>query len=275
MGSSARDQIPGLQYASCEGDALLFTAGEGHDLVSRDMAESEPGEHGLGLALPDLFAVTGEAHAEGDVVKGAHVVVGGCGCGQAISWKTFRRDWRELASAGVDEGAEDATLVAIGALRELRMPLDGPDETLGRHPDRLHDAVRRSGHRFQSLAQRANRLMVITVDAQRIGARMIRPAEGIDLIGLRLTRAVVSQRPQRAGQRRIGRDRHFVDHRVIRRLVAMMHDRAGMFVRQILPQRATQGDVEALDAAADAQQWLVRRDDGGDQALLHPVAGLA
>lgn len=77
MGSSARDQIPGLQYASCEGDALLFTAGEGHDLVSRDMAESEPGEHGLGLALPDLFAVTGEAHAEGDVVKGAHVVVGG------------------------------------------------------------------------------------------------------------------------------------------------------------------------------------------------------
>lgn len=79
MGSSARDQIPGLQYASCEGDALLFTAGEGHDLVSRDMAESEPGEHGLGLALPDLFAVTGEAHAEGDVVKGAHVVVGGCG----------------------------------------------------------------------------------------------------------------------------------------------------------------------------------------------------
>ena len=58
MGSSARDQIPGLQYASCEGDALLFTAGEGHDLVSRDMAESEPGEHGLGLALPDLFAVT-------------------------------------------------------------------------------------------------------------------------------------------------------------------------------------------------------------------------
>ena len=64
MGSSARDQIPGLQYASCEGDALLFTAGEGHDLVSRDMAESEPGEHGLGLALPDLFAVTGEAHAE-------------------------------------------------------------------------------------------------------------------------------------------------------------------------------------------------------------------
>lgn len=126
VGSSARDQIPGLQYASCEGDALLFTAGEGHDLVSRDMAESEPGEHGLGLALPDLFAVTGEAHAEGDVVKGAHVVVGGCGCGQAISWKTFRRDWRELASAGVDEGAEDATLVAIGAVRELRMPLDGP-----------------------------------------------------------------------------------------------------------------------------------------------------
>lgn len=188
------------------------------------------------------------------------------GCGQAISWKAFRRDWRELASAGVDEGAEDATLVAIGAVGELRMPLDGPDETLGRHPDRLHDAVRRGGHRFQSLAQRANRLMVITVDAQRIGARMIRLAEGIDLIGLRLTWAVVSQRPQRAGQRRIGRDRHFVDHRVIRRLVAMMHDRAGMFVRQILPQRATQGDVEALDAAADAQQWLVRRDDGGDQA---------
>ena len=84
------------------------------------------------------------------------------GCGQAISWKAFRRDWRELASAGVDEGAEDATLVAIGAVGELRMPLDGPDETLGRHPDRLHDAVRRGGHRFQSLAQRANRLMVIT-----------------------------------------------------------------------------------------------------------------
>lgn len=76
-GLDREDQIPGLQYASCEGDALLFTAGEGHDLVSRDMAESEPGEHGLGLALPDLFAVTGEAHAEGDVVKGAHVVVGG------------------------------------------------------------------------------------------------------------------------------------------------------------------------------------------------------
>ena len=155
------------------------------------------------------------------------------------------------------------------------MPLDGPDETLGRHPDRLHDAVRRGGHRFQSLAQRANRLMVIAVDAQRIGARMIRPAEGIDLIGLRLTRAIVSQRPQRAGQRRIGRDRHFVDHRVIRRLVAMMHDRAGMLVRQILPQRASQGDVEALDAAADAQQRLVRRDDRGNQTLLHPVAGLA
>ena len=158
----------------------------------------------------------------------------------------------KLASAGVDEGAEDATLVAIGSVGELRMPLDGPDETFGRHPDRLHDAVRRGGHRFQSLAQRANRLMVIAVDAQRIGARMIRPAEGIDLIGLRLTRAVVSQRPQRTGQRRIGRDRHFVGHRVIRRLVAMMRDRAGMFVRQILPQRATQGDVEALDAAADA-----------------------
>ncbi len=129
VGSTARIKYPGFNMhraratRCCSPPERVSTCLPRHGRV-------QPGEHGLGLALPDLFAVTGEAHAEGDVVKGAHVAVGGCGCGQAISWKTFRRDWRELASAGVDEGAEDATLVAIGAVRELRMPLDGPDERL-------------------------------------------------------------------------------------------------------------------------------------------------
>ena len=51
-----------------------------------------PSRESMALALRCLTCLLsrGEAHAEGDVVKGAHVVVGGCGCGQAISWKTFR-----------------------------------------------------------------------------------------------------------------------------------------------------------------------------------------
>lgn len=106
---------------------------------------------------------------------------------------------------------------------------------------------------------------MVIVDAQRIGARirMIRLAEGIDLIGLRLTRAVVSSGLNNARPTANVRDRHCgpPGH-----TAACRHDaRPGWDARPADRQRATQGDVEALDAAADASNGLSAASE--DQAL--------
>ena len=70
---------------------------------------------------------------------------------------------------------------------------------------------------------------------------------------------------EQGGKRRIGKDRHLMHGAVVGRVHVVIH-RAPMLGGQILIQRAAEADVQQLNAAADAEDRLVRIERAPDGA---------
>ena len=58
--------------------------------------------------------------------------------------------------------------VCVGLMGKLRVPLDGPEEFLCRHVERLRKSVGGDGHTFKPRRQGFHRLVVVAVYRQMI-----------------------------------------------------------------------------------------------------------
>jgi hypothetical protein len=147
----------------------------------------------------------------------------------------------------LDENVEQSLLGRVRGRGDLRVPLD-PDHPAGRQLDRLDRVVLRPGGGGQPRAEPVDRLVVPGDYVHRLDTAGDRQA------GARLHPDPVEDR--RAGV--------WVAVRV--RLDAGQ-------VGQVLVQGATEGNVERLGSAADAQQRQVTAPAGADQGDLQLVAG--